>query len=109
MEEHAPNQTSDLARKDKFVFGFLLPLLTLIPILFLIMMMDSNSGAAEFAALGIFLIVLTISPILLIVMLILAFQPSQSKGACYRKGMIAPAFVIAGAFLFQLGLWDAMF
>ncbi len=109
MTETDPTLSTELPRRDKFVFGFLLPIATLIPALFLIMMMDSDSGAAEFAALGIFLIVLTISPILLIVMLILAFQPAQSKGTCYKRGMIAPGFVIVGAFLFQLGLWDALF
>ncbi|MCG8413689.1 MAG: hypothetical protein MI746_05660 [Pseudomonadales bacterium] len=108
MAESDPKLATELTRKDRFVFGFLLPIATLVPVLFLIMMMDSNSGAAEFAALGIFLIVLTISPILLIVMVIVAFQPAQSKGSCYKRGMIAPGIVILGAFLFQLGLWDAL-
>ena len=90
---------------EKIGFGILLPLLIMSIMLFAVMAMDSASGAAEFAALGIFLITLTIGPFLLIVLIILALRPANSRAACFKRAMIAPGVVVLGAFLFQLGLF----
>ena len=90
---------------ERFSFGILLPLLAMSVMLFAVMAMDSQSGAAEFAALGIFLGTLVVAPFLLIVMIILAMRPAISRGACFKRGIVAPAFVVVGAVLFQLGLF----
>lgn len=77
--------------------------------LLFIMTFDSRSGAAEFAALGIYLAAIAVSPFVLITNLVIAFQVDSTKGRCFKLGMIAPGFVMIAAILFQLGLLDGIF
>ena len=98
-------ERSLVSRWEKFCFGFLLPLLTMMFLLFIVMTMDSNSGAAEFAALGIFLVTLTIAPFLFVVMAIVAMRPANNRFQCIKRAMVAPGLVVLGAILFQFGLF----
>ena len=77
--------------------------------LFIIMLMDTSAGAAEFAALGIFLVAIAASPFVLIINSIIAFQNQQTRAECFKRGMIVPGLVILTAFLYQLGILDALF
>lgn len=104
-QDNGNSEVTALSTWEKLGFGILLPLLVMSIMLFIVMAMDSASGAAEFAALGIFLITLTIAPFLLIILIILALRPANSRSACFKRGMIAPSLVVLGAFLFQLGLF----
>lgn len=106
VEPRAHTETdSSINGWEKFGFGIVLPLLAMSVMLFAVMAMDSASGAAEFAALGIFLITLTIAPFLIIIMVVVAIRPATSRIACFKRGMVAPSIVVLGAFLFQLGLF----
>ena len=93
---------------ERLFFGVLLPVLVMAAALFVTMLTDTRAGAAEFAALGIFLVAITAAPVVLIVNLVLAFQPSPSRKACFKRGMIAPGVVIVAAIAYQTGLWDAV-
>jgi len=100
---------SDLLRKrDRLLFGVLLPIVAMAAGLFIIMLMDTSAGAAEFAALGIFLVAIAVSPIVLIINSVVAFQAQQTRAECFKRGMIVPGLVLAAAFLYQLGIWDAL-
>lgn len=90
---------------EKFGFEMVLPLLTMSVTLFAVMAMDSQSGAAEFAALGILLITLIIVPFLTIVLFIVAMRPAASRSVCFWRGMTAPSLLVFAAILFQLGLF----
>ena len=98
-----------LRRRDRLIFGVLLPILAMAGGLFIIMLMDTSAGAAEFAALGIFLMAIAISPIVLIINSVVAFQNQTTRGDCFKRGMIFPGIVMVAAFLYQLGLLDALF
>ena len=101
--------TEPLRKRDRLIFGVLLPIVIMVFGLLIIMTLDTRAGAAEFAALGIFLVSIAVSPIVLIANLVVAFQVESTKGQCFKRGMIAPGLVMLGAFLYQLGLWDAIF
>ena len=101
--------TEVLRKRDRLLFGVLFPIAIMIVGLFIIMIMDTRAGAAEFAALGIFLVAIAVSPFVLIANLVIAFQVETTKGQCFKRGMIAPGIVMFGAFLYQLGLLDAIF
>ena len=101
--------TTTIGKMDRFLFGFLFPMFAMVLGLLIIMSMPTNTGAAEFAALGILLGAVIISPLLLIVNTLLAMGPARTRAACFKRGMAAPALVMLGALLFQLGLWDAIF
>ena len=101
--------TETLRKRDRFIYGVLLPIAIMVVGLLIIMTFDTRAGAAEFAALGIMLVAIAVSPIVLIVNFVVAFQVETTKGQCFKRGMIAPGLVMLGAFLYQLGLWDALF
>ena len=101
--------TEPLRKRDRLIFGVLLPIAIMVIGLLIIMTIDTRAGAAEFAALGIFLVAIAVSPIVLIANLVVAFQVETTRSQCFRRGMIAPGIVTLGAFLYQLGLLDALF
>ena len=76
--------------------------------LLIIMNSETGAGAAEFAALGIFLGVVIVSPFVLIANVLLAFLKAGSSMECFIRGMIVPGLVLVGAVVYQTGLWDAM-
>lgn len=97
-----------LRKRDRLLFGVLLPIVTMAAGLFIIMLMDTSAGAAEFAALGIFLVAIAVSPIVLIINSVMAFQNQQTRSECFKRGMIVPGIVMVAAFLYQLGVLDAI-
>ena len=97
-----------LSAWGRLLYGVLLPVVIMAATLFIIMHADTGAGAAEFAALGIFLGALIAMPVVLIMNLVLAFQDSETAMACFKRGMIAPGFVIVAAIIYQTGLWDAL-
>ncbi len=103
-----PGPSRPLSAWDRLLYGVLLPIVIMAAALFVIMHADTGAGAAEFAALGIFLGALIAAPVVLIMNLVLAFQDSETPTACFRRGMIAPGFVIVAAIIYQTGLWDAI-
>ena len=98
-----------LRKRDRLIFGVLLPIAIMVVGLLIIMTFETRAGAAEFAALGIFLVAIAVSPFVLIANLIIAFQVETTRSQCFKRGMVAPGIVMIGAFLYQLGLWDALF
>ncbi|MDJ0916550.1 MAG: hypothetical protein QNJ05_02225 [Woeseiaceae bacterium] len=100
--------STQMRMRDRLLYGVVLPIAIMAAALFIIMHTDTGAGAAEFAALGIFLGAIVASPVVLIMNLLLAFQTSETRKACFRRGLIAPAVVIAGAIVYQSGLWDAL-
>ena len=101
--------TDTLRKRDRFLYGVLLPIAIMVVGLLIIMTFDTRAGAAEFAALGIFLVAIAVSPFVLLVNFVIAFQVDATKGQCFKRGMIAPGIVMVCAFLYQLGLLDAIF
>jgi len=97
-----------LRKRDRLIFGVLLPIVIMVLGLMLIMNLPTGAGAAEFAALGIMLGAITVAPIVLLVNLVVAFQDVETSSACFRRGMIAPGIILFGAFVYQIGLWDAL-
>ena len=95
-------------KRDRLIFGVLLPIVVMLLGLLIIMNLPTGAGAAEFAALGIMLGAITVAPIVLLVNLVAAFQDMDTPQACFRRGMIAPGIVLVGAFVYQIGLWDAL-
>lgn len=76
--------------------------------LLIIMNVKTGAGAAEFAALGIFVGAVIVLPIVVILNLFIAFQNAGSSLECFVRGMIVPGFVLIGAIVYQTGLWDAI-
>lgn len=101
--------TNQLRTRDRLLYGVVLPLAIMIAGLFLVMLAPTNAGAAEFAALGIFLGAITLIPVVLIINLVVAFRPAAGFKTCFRRGMIAPTIVLVGAIAYQAGIWDALF
>ena len=97
-----------LHKRDQLIYGVLLPVGLMIVGLLVIMNLDSGASAAEFAALGVMLGAIVMGPIVLVVNFVLAFQGGDTSGQCFRRGMISPGVVLVGAFVYQIGLWDAM-
>ena len=97
-----------LSAWGRLLYGVLLPVVIMAAALFIIMHTDTGAGAAEFAALGIFLGAIIAAPVVLVTNLVLAFQTSETPKDCFKRGMIAPTVVIAGAIVYQSGLWDAL-
>ncbi len=103
-----PGVSSPMRIRDRLLYGVVLPIAIMAAALFLIMHADTRAGAAEFAALGIFLGAIIAAPVVLIMNIVLAFQTSETPKACFKRGMIAPTVVIVGAIVYQSGLWDAL-
>ena len=97
-----------LRKRDRLIFGVLLPIAIMIGGLVIIMNLPTGAGAAEFAALGVMLGAITVAPIVLLVNLVVAFQDVETPSACFKRGMIAPGTILIGAFVYQIGLWDAI-
>ncbi|MDJ0760913.1 MAG: hypothetical protein QNJ19_16080 [Woeseiaceae bacterium] len=100
--------STPLRTLDRLLYGVVFPIVIMAALLFVIMHADTRAGAAEFAALGIFLGAIVAAPVVLITNLVLAFQTSETARACFKRGMIAPTVVIVGAIVYQTGLWDAL-
>ena len=97
-----------LRKRDRLIFGVLLPIAILVAGLMIIMSLPTGASAAEFAALGIMLGAITLAPIVLLVNLVVAFQDVETTRACFKRGMVAPGIILTGAFVYQIGLWDAI-
>lgn len=97
-----------LRKRDKLIFGVVLPIVVMIVGLRLIMSFETGAGAAEFAALGIFLGAIIVAPVVLILNVVIAFQNIGSTTDCFWRGMIVPSVVLIGAVVYQTGLWDAI-
>lgn len=97
-----------LAKRDRLIYGVLLPIGAMIIGIFVIMQVTSGADAAEFASLGVMLGTIVVLPIVLTVNGVLAFRPADSPKACFKRGMIAPTIILAGAIIYQTGLWDAL-
>ena len=97
-----------LCKRDRLIYGIIVPVAIMIAGIFVIMQVDSGANAAEFASLGVMLGTVVALPIVLTVNGVLAFQPADTPAACFKRGMIAPGIVMAGAIVYQTGLWDAL-
>ena len=97
-----------LRKRDRLLYGVVLPIGIMAFGLFLVMHADTGAGAAEFASLGIFLGAIVVAPAVLLVNLVLAFQSADTIKTCLLRGMVAPAIVVIGAIIYQSGLWDAL-
>ena len=93
---------------DRLLFGVIMPIGVMALALFLVMLTDTKAGAAEFAALGIFLGAIIVTPVVLIVNLVLAFQTAETSMVCLKRGLVAPGIVVIGAIVYQTGIWDAL-
>ena len=100
--------TGQLRKRDRLIYGVVLPVVVMAVGLLIIMNFETGAGAAEFAALGIFLGADIVSPIVLILNLFIAFQNVGSSMECFTRGMIVPGLVLIGAVVYQTGLWDAI-
>lgn len=99
---------SELTKRDRLLFGVALPIGIMIVGLLLVMQTDTGAAAAEFAALGIFLGGMIATPVVVIVNLIVALQGTDTLGQVFRRGMIAPGFILLAAVVYQTGLWDRL-
>ena len=97
-----------MRKRDRLIYGTVLPIGVMVTGLFLIMLADTGAAAAEFAALGIMLGAIIVSPIVLVVNLVLSFQGGATRAECFQRGMIAPGIVLIGAIIYQTGAWDAI-
>lgn len=98
----------ELRKRDRLIYGVALPFVVMAFGLLIIMNFETGAGAAEFAALGIFLGAVIVSPVVLILNLFIAFQNIRSSMECFIRGMIVPGLVLIGAVVYQTGLWDAI-
>ena len=98
----------ELRKRDRLIYGVVLPIVVMALGLLIIMNFETGAGAAEFAALGIFLGAVIVSPVVLILNLLIAFQNVGSSKQCFIRGMIVPGLVLIGAVVYQTGLWDAI-
>lgn len=98
----------NLRKRDKIIYGVVLPIVVMIVGLLVIMNFETGAGAAEFAALGIFLGAVIVTPFVLILNSFIAFQNVGSANEYFWRGMIVPSLVLIGAVVYQTGLWDAI-
>ena len=97
-----------LRRRDRIVFGVVLPVVVMIVGMMLIASVDSSAGAAEFAALAVFFMLLISLPITLVINTVVAFQNVDSRQSAFLRGLIVPGIVMLGAVIYQSGLWDRL-
>lgn len=102
------NLTKILRKRDKLIYGVFLPIVVMIIGLVIVMNFETGAGAAEFAALGIFLGAIIVTPIVLILNLLIAFQNTGSTTDYFKRGMIIPGLVLIASIVYQTGLWDAI-
>lgn len=98
--------TEPLRKRDRMLYGLVIPIAILALGLVVIMAMPTRAGAAEFASLGVMLISITLSPIILAVTAAMAWTSKGSKQSCFIRGMVAPGLVLLLAFAYQMGLLD---
>lgn len=99
--------TNQLRKRDRFLFGMVLPSGILVLGLFIVMAMPSSAGAAEFASLGIMLVAITASPVILGITAALAWTATGTKLDCFKRCMILPLIVLLIALAYQIGIIDA--
>lgn len=104
--ESADQMTVELNKRDRMLFGLVLPVIILCLGLVIIMALPSGAAAAEFASLGVMLISIIFSPIILAATAALAWTAKGSRASCFFRGMIAPAIVLVVALSYQLGYLD---
>ena len=98
----------NLRKRDRLIYGVVLPIVVMTVGLLVIMNFETGAGAAKFAALGIFLGAVIVTPFVLILNSFIAFQNVGSAKKCFWRGMIVPLVVLIGAIVYQTGLWDAI-
>lgn len=69
----------NLRKRDKLLYGVVLPIIVMIIGLLVIMNFETGAGAAEFAALGIFLGAIIVTPFVLIINSFVALQNVGSE------------------------------
>lgn len=87
--------------------GLVYPIAVLIFGMLLLANIESSAGAAEFAALGVFLVLLFAIPVTLIGNYLL-LKPSGSALDHFKRGMILPGVFLAWTVVYQTGLWDRL-
>ena len=97
-----------LRKRDRFVFGVLLPVAIMVVGMLIIANMESGASAAEFAALAVFFMLLVALPITLVVNAAVMLQKTESAKQCFMRGMVVPGIVLLAAVVYQTGLRDAL-
>ncbi|NNC68941.1 MAG: hypothetical protein HKN83_13005 [Gammaproteobacteria bacterium] len=98
----------ELRKRDRFIYGLLLPIVLLVIGMLIIINVESGASAAEFGALAVFFMLIISLPITLLVNTVVILQDIQTKKSCFVRGMIAPGIVLIGAVVYQSGLWDKL-
>ena len=97
-----------LRKRDRFIYGLLLPIVVMIVGMLVIANVESGAAAAEFAALGVFFMLLVALPITLIVNSAVMLQEVKTTKDCFMRGMVVPGIVLLAAIVYQSGLWDRL-
>ena len=97
-----------LRKRERFVFGVLLPVAIMVVGMLGIANVESRASAAEFAALAVFFMLLVALPITLVVNAAVMLQKAESVRQCFIRGMVLPGIVMLAAVVYQSGLWDAL-
>jgi len=97
-----------LRKRDRFIYGLLLPIVVMIVAMMVIANLDSRAGAAEFAALGVFFMLLVALPITLVINTAVVLQKAESAKSCFMRGMVVPGIVMLAGIAYQAGLWDLL-
>ena len=95
-----------LRKRDKFIYGVLLPVVIMIIGMLVIANVESGAAAAEFGALAVFFMLLVALPITLVVNSAVMLQEAKSVKDCFKRGMVVPGIVMLAAIIYQSGLWD---
>ena len=95
-----------MRRRDRLLYGVLLPNVVLAVGMLIIANMKSGAKAAEFGGLAVFFMLLISLPITLTVNSLMLLRSSETAISCFRWGMIPPGLVLIAAVIYQSGLWD---
>ena len=97
-----------LRKRDRFIYGVLLPVLIMIVGMLVIANVESDAAAAEFGALAVFFMLLVALPVTLVVNAAVMLQKAGNAKQCFTRGMLLPGFVLLAAIVYQSGLWDRL-
>ena len=97
-----------LRKRDRFIYGVLLPVVIMIIGMLVIANVESGAAAAEFGALAVFFMLLVALPITLVVNSAVMLQEAKSAKECFTRGMTLPGVVLLAAVVYQSGLWDRL-
>ena len=97
-----------MRKRDRLLYGLLLPNIVLVVGMLIIANMESGASAAEFGGLAVFFMLLASLPITLTVNSVMLLQNPESTISCFARGMIPPGLVLIAAVIYQSGLWDGL-